>query len=243
MTKKKGLKERMAEKRKEIADRSKNGSVIFLKEGTTRIRVLPVGEDNDFSVEATHFYLGQEIKGVFSPSTLEKPCPILEKYNELKEGSAEDKDLAKTFYPKKKYLVPCLIYKDEKGKEIDEERSGKLVMIPSSIFGQILDSFLDTEFGDFTDSDTGYDIKLIRSGKGKTDTEYSIRPMPSSKVKSKKWRKEIDLNKLVEEAIPSYEEAEDKLAQFLVESGNDGGSSKPKKKKKGSKKKKGQGDV
>lgn len=240
MTKKskKGLKERIAEKRQEIKDRSQTGNVIFIKEGELRIRIQPVGEENDFSVEATHFYLGNEIKGVFSPLTIGNDCPIMEKYKELKEGSSEDKDLAKTFYPKKKYLVPAIVYKDAKGKEIDEEKSGKLVMIPSSIFGQILDYFLDPEFGDFTDPDEGYDIKLVRSGKGKTDTEYSVRPCRASSIKVKKWRQEIDLDKRVEEAIPSYEEAEDKLAQFLAEKPEE---SSKKKKKKGNKKK--QGDV
>ncbi len=227
------LKERIKKKRQEIKDRSKSGSVVFLKQGTTRIRILPVGDEKDFSVEATHFYLGSEIKGVFSPITIGLDCPIMEKYNELKEGSAGDKDLAKTFYPKKKYLVPAIVYKDEKGTEIDEERSGKLVMIPSSVFGQILDAFLDTEFGDFTDPLNGYDIKLIRTGTGKTDTEYSMFPMPKSKVKSKKWRKEVDLDALVKEAIPTYADAEDKLAQFLVSGEEDSKSSSSSKKSQG----------
>ena len=155
------LKERMLKKKEELKARGSKGDIIYLKEGTLRVRPLPVGDENDFVVEVTQFYLGAEIKGVYSPSTFGLPCAIMEKYNELKESSdPDDKELAKKFVPKKKYLMPVVVFADEKGKQIDKEKSGRMVQLTNGLYQEIIDLYLDEdEWGDMTDTEEGYDLK------------------------------------------------------------------------------------
>lgn len=218
--KRKSLKERLADKRKRLAQRGGADGLIFLKEGTLRVRILNVGKEKDFSIEVIQFYLGPEIKGVFSPATFGDRCAIMEKYEELKASKKKsDKDLAKLLVPKKKSLIPVLAYKDTQGKEVDPDSIGKLVPVSNGLCGQIIDYFLDEdEWGDFMDDETGYDFKWIRSGSGKFDTEYSAKPCKNTPAPKQIRGKVFDLEAMVKAIMPSFEETEEKLAEFL--SGN-----------------------
>ena len=180
------LKERLAKRRKKLAERSGQSGIVFIKEGTTRIRILPVGEEEDWALEMTHFYLGSKIKGVFSAASLGDECPVQEKYDELREGNDDEKELAKSFTPRTKYLVPAIVYEDERGKKIDAEKSGQLVMLTPTIYGEVIDMFLDPDLGDFTDPSDGYDLKVKRTGTGKMDTEYTVSAMRPSET-PKDW--------------------------------------------------------
>lgn len=216
------LKEKLAKRRQQISERSERGNIIYPKEGTIRFRVLPVGEDNDWAQEVTQFYLGPEIQGVFSPSTFGESCPIMEAYKELKESKKDsEKDLAKTLSPRKKYLVPVVVFADDRGNKIDEEKSNRLLQLPSGIYAEMIDNFLDPDLGDFTDPAAGYDYKLKRTGKGKMDTVYTITPMRPSAL-PEKYHKEFDLETAVRKEMLSYDRMQEKLDQFLV-----GGPAKP----------------
>lgn len=215
---KKSLKERLEKKRQEIQERASSGTgnLIFIKPGTYRVRVLPVGEDEEFAYEITHMYLGPEIKGVISPSSVGDDCPMVDKYQELKaEGDSSNTAVLKALKGKSRFLLPVMVYKDERGKEVDEENSGKLMIITPGLYGQMIDFFLDPDLGDFTDPDEGYDLKIKRTGSGMTDTEYSVSAMRPSKIPAK-WDKPTDLTGLVRSAILPFEEVEDKLAEYLV---------------------------
>lgn len=233
------LAEKLAKRRTEIKDRSAGGSVVFIKEGTMRIRIFPAPDEVDWAVETTGFYLGADIKGVFSADTLGDDCPILEKYKELRDSSkAGDKDIAKSMTPRTKYLVAAIIYEDEKGKNIDKKNSGKLVQIPTGIYNTMLDNYLDPEMGDFTDPKTGYDFKIKRTGKGQQDTSYTLLPMRPSEI-PKEYNKEVDpIDVFTDTVVLSYDDAEGKLAQFLVGGGSTSDDDAPVKKKKKKRRKK-----
>lgn len=238
MAKKESLKERLKKKKKELKERSQGGNIIYQKEGTMRVRLLPTGEDNDFVYEVIQFYLGGEIKGVYSPATVGKPCAIMEKYEELKESDdPEDKELAKKFSPKRKFLAPVLVFSDSKGKKVDDEKSGKLIQLSNNQYQEIIDHYLDVdEWGDMTDPKNGYDIKLSRSGTTLTDTEYSMSPCKNTPI-PKAWAKEVDLEAMVLEALPSYEETLEAINSFLNMGDDDDEDEKPVRKKKTVKKK------
>lgn len=212
------LRERLKKQKKEIQDRSKGmGYNIMSKEGTLRVRIMQVGEDEDFGLEITQFYLGGTIKGVISPSTVDKPCAIMEKYVELSQSKkAADKALAKKLAPKKKFMIPVIIFKDTKGKEIDEEKSGKLLLCTAGVYQSIIDHWLDEEdWGDFTDPVEGYDFKLSRTGTGQFDTEYSVSPCPKSACPKAYKKTIVDPVELLKAILPTYEETQDKLEEFL----------------------------
>ena len=229
-----GLKERLKKKRAELAERGSKGNVLYIKEGTTRIRVLPSQGADDLAAEVTHFYLNETLKGIYSASTFDEDCPALEAYQDLKKSDDEDdQELAKRLTPKQAYLIPVVVYEDDKGKKISEDNSGKLMKIPSGVYQSIIDLFLDEdEWGDMTDPKEGYDIKIIRTGKGRMDTEYTVSPCKNTPL-DKKWaKKTIDLKKMVKALIEPYDTVQAKINQFLgIDDDDDNKKSKKKSKK------------
>lgn len=240
-TTKKSLLERIAEKRKNLKMGSGNFKFFMPKEGVTRYRVLSTGEENDFSMEVTTFYLGKDLGFVISPRTFGEKCAIMKTYDKLSTSKNEDdKQFAAKFKPGKKFLVGAIRYTDEKGKEVDTESGVKLLMLPTGLYGHLLDLYLDVdEAGDFTHPTEGYDIKILRTGKGKMDTEYNLTKCKNTKIASE-FKKPIDLEKMVKEVTPSYEETSELIEKFLnlPDSTEDEQNSDKKEKRKDKKKKK-----
>ena len=224
------LKERLRKKQEALAKAGENkgGSFLFFKPGTIRARPLFVGDDNEFAVEATYFYLGPEIKGVVSPATWGEKCAIMARYKKLKASQDEDdRELAKSFSIKKRYFSPHIKYLDIKGKKVDKEAGVKLACLTNGQYNDLINLFLDDEQGDFTDPKKGYDIKYKRTGTTMTDTEYSLLPCKPTKLPKKYINKIYDPEELLRAVTPTYKETVAFLKQFLNE-----GSSKKKKKKK-----------
>lgn len=229
--------EKMLERKKKLTEKISKGSLIFPKEGTMRVRLLSQGPDKELGVEVIQFY-SQKTGGIISPASFGDPCPFMEKFKELKNSSNEDdQELAKLLTPRRRYVIGGTIYKDEKGKEIDEDKIGKPILIPSSVYQDIIDLYLDEDdWGDMTDPDSGYDIKITRSGKGKMDTTYSVTACPKGKNPKSKFLPTLDLEEMLKNDIPSYDELEEKLNDFLngssdEEQDEDEVEEKPKKKK------------
>lgn len=226
--------DRMLARKKKLAEKGNGSGFIFPKEGTMRVRLVSQGPDKEIGLEVVQFY-NPKIGGIISPATFDEPCPFMDKFKELKSSSDEDDQaLAKMITPRRRYIVGGTLYKDEKGKEIDPDNVRKPILIPRSVYQDIIDLYLDEDdWGDMTDPNDGYDIKITRSGSGKMDTTYSVVACPKGKNPSPKFIEELDLEELVRKQIPSYEDLEDKLNEFLngadVES-DDEEEEKPKKK-------------
>lgn len=239
--KKKSLKEKLEAKKKQLAQRGGGKSMVeYLKdEGTYRVRLLPIlNDDAEFIGEIKSFYLGNDIRTVYSPDTIGEPCALTEAYNELKKSDDEDDaEMAKKMSPRNSYLAPVIFYKDLKGKKVDEERSGKLLKISKGVYSQLIDLYLDDdEWGDLTDPKDGYDIKITRTGKGLMDTEYDAKPCKNSPL-PKKWKTPVDLDQMIKDLIPSYDETVEKRDEFLGLDSDHDEDDEPKKKSKKSKKK------
>ena len=212
-------KERMLARKKDLESRGSGSGFIFPKEGELRIRIKSPGEDQELGMELIQFYLGKDVGAIISPATFNEPCPFMEKYQELKNSSdPSDKELAKDkFIPRRKYVIGGIIFKDNKGKEVDYEGKDRMIMIPRSVYQDIIDLYLDEdEAGDMTDPDNGYDIKIIRSGSGLTDTNYSTRACKNTSL-DKRYRGTVELEDMVRTQIKSYDELEDILAKYLNE--------------------------
>lgn len=234
MAKAVSLKDRLKKKRDELATRGGGDSnVLYVKEGSVRVRILPI-EKEELAAEVTHFYLNEKLKGIYSAVTVGEPCPAQEAYNELKKSKdPEDQELAKKLVPKKAYLIPVLVYADEKGKEIDKDKSGKLMKIANGVYQSIIDLYLDEdEWGDMTDPKKGYDIKIKRTGKGKLDTEYSVSACKNTPLAKEYAKKKIDLDGMVRSLIEPYDVVQEKIDEFLNLDADDDDDDKPKKKKK-----------
>lgn len=211
-------KEKMLARKKALESKGNSGGLVFPKEGTTRVRIKSPGDDQELGFEVVQFYL-QGIGGFISPATFDEPCPFMEKYQQLKESNDEDdKELAKKLVPRRRFIIGGIIYKDDKGTEVDYEGQDKGVLIAGSVYQDIIDLYLDEdEAGDMTDPINGYDIKITRSGSGRFDTTYSVRACKPTKL-DKAYRKPMDLEKIVRNQIKSYDELEEELNKFLNES-------------------------
>lgn len=228
-------KDKMLARKKQLESKSNGSGLVFPKEGTLRMRIKSPGDDQELGIELIQFYLNKDLGGVISPATFDEPCPFMEKYQELKNSKdPDDQELAKMLVPRRKYVVGGIVYSDEKGTKVDYEGKDKGVLIPRSVYQDIIDLYLDEdEAGDMTDPRTGYDIKIIRSGSGKNDTTYSARACKPTKL-DKKYSGNVDLESIVRSQIKDYDELEEILASFLKEGrDSDEEDEKPKKKKKG----------
>lgn len=227
--------EKMLARKKKLEEKGSGNGLIFPKEGTLRMRIKSPGDDQELGMEVVQFYI-PGVGGVISPATFDEPCPFMEKYEELKQSKDEDdKELAKRLIPRRRYVIGGIIYKDDKGTGVDYEGQNRGVLIAGAVYQDIIDLYLDEdEAGDMTDPVTGYDIKITRSGSGKFDTTYSVRQCKPSKL-DKKYRSDLDLEKIVRDQIKPYDELEDELNKFLNEAPDDGDEDDaPKKKKKSS---------
>ena len=234
--------ERMMKRKEDLAKKSGKG-LIFPKGGVTRIRIKNPGDDQEIGLEVIQFYLGAELGGIISPASFDEPCPFMEMYEELKASKdSKDKALAGKLVPKRKYIIGGDVYRDDKGKEIDQDKLNRGVMVPRGVYQDIIDLYLDEdEWGNMTDFLEGYDIKINRSGTTMTDTSYSVTPC-SKKPIPKERRTNIDLEEIVRKEIKSYEDLEELLSKYMVTAGDDlddDDEETPKKKKKvdGAKKK------
>ena len=224
MAKKKSLRDRLTDKKKQLASGKSGGFIMRQKdEGTIRFRILPTGEDNDFAMELTTFWLSQDAGEIISPSTFGEPCPAMEKYLELKESKdPDDIELTKKLVPRKKYVIPVIMYKDSKGSEVDEEQSNRLLQISNGIYQEIIDFYLDEdEWGDMTNPKEGYDLKQTRTGKGKNDTKYTINTCKNTPLPKAYSKTVIDLEEMAKKYADTYESALAKLENFLGTTGDD----------------------
>lgn len=235
MAKKQSLKQRLAEKKKELQKKGSGGGYILRQkeEGTVRLRLLPVGEDNDIAFEIISFWLG-DAGEVLSPATFGEPCALMEEYTKLKNSSdPDDMDIAKKLVPRSKYVIPVIMYKDDKGKTVDAENSKRLFQIAGGTYQDIIDLYLDEdEWGDMTNPKEGYDIKITRTGKGKNDTKYSVMACKNTPLPKEYQKEVIDLEAMVKAKCSSYEETVQKRNAFMGSSDEDEEDEKPKKNRK-----------
>lgn len=225
--------EKLKARRKKLEEKGNSGGFdfFFIKEGTIRMRPLPVAEDEEIAMDIITFYLGSDIGRVISPATFGEPCAIMETYQELKDGDEDDKELASKFKPQTRYVQPHIRFKDLKGKEVDDEQGAKLLLLTSGQYQDNIDLFLDEENGDFTDPKEGYDLKYKRTGTGQFDTEYSVLPCRPTKL-PKKYNKIYNIEEMVRAIMPTYDKTQEFIDKFLgVSSGDEEEAPKKKKKK------------
>lgn len=242
---KKTLKEKLQERKQQLKSKGNGGKFIFLKAGdTVRGRIVPTDGESEFIMEVEHFYLGQEVGGFISPHTFGMPCAVYEKYQELKKSKdPDDKDLAAKINFKSKYAIPLLVATSQKGGEYEPDV--RYILASSGIYSSIIDLYLDEdEWGDMTDWEEGYDLKFTREGSGRTDTTYEVKPCkPSSVPKKFRLKEAYSIEEAIKGMLPSYEETEGYINQFMGTSSSDDddeddmGDTKKKKEKKSVKKK------
>lgn len=231
---KKSLIERLKEKKTKLSRNNGKRLITYPEQGTTRYRVLPPGPEKDFSVELITMYIPDagegEQKSHLSPASFGEKCAVMEAYNKLAKSKKEvDMEMAKKMRPKRKQGMAVIKYADVNGKNIDADFGVKILAVPNSVVGELIDYYTDpTDGGDFTDPVQGADIKVTRTGE-KLNTEYSVRVCKPTKL-SKEYAKQLfDPEAMVREILPTYDESV-VIAEKIF--GSKASSSTPAKKKK-----------
>lgn len=143
------------------------------------VRILPWPDGNDgqpFKERAFYYNIGGG-KPILAPMQFNKPDPIQMLITKLRnEGTPASLELAKQFYPKRKYFAPVII----RG---EEDQGPKLWSLNKESVTDILNLVLG-EAGDVTDVKEGRDlvVKCVPSGKkfnGRDVAKIGIQPKMS----------------------------------------------------------------
>jgi len=174
------------------------------------IRILP-GKDYLTNPESiffkkikVHWGVGPEKRRVMCRQTLTQQkepvyCPVCEWAASLQNSNKkEDVVLGKELQAQDRYVMNIIdIAEPEKGVQIFECGKG--------LFNDILQLFLDEEYGDIDDLNTGRNVKIERVGSTKFDTRYSVMPAAQqSRVNPRVMEKVYDLDVLYK--VPEVDE-------------------------------------
>ena len=192
--------------------RSGNTQFWTPKEGANTIRILPPWrpDGDEFWEEAgSHWSVGPGNKMFYCPNkTNGASCYLCEVVEDLLTSEYEE-DLDKASRMKARTSILYNIV-DLKEPEVGVQvyRSGV------KVFEQLLQYASDSEWGDFTDPDEGFDVVIRRTGEG-ISTQYSVALKRSpSPIQDPNWLDQLkDLHSLVQFAT----EAEMKAALEGVE--------------------------
>lgn len=156
------------------------------KEGQNSFRVLRAKEGDPWYVDVeVHYGLGPEGKDRV-PCLLflgEANCPACDDIAKLKSSSSQsDRDRADKIKPSHHCLINIL--------DLDAIGKGVQIWAASETKAfELMEYYIDPEWGDFTHPKTGYEIRMKRTGTGRNDTSYgaiklakSPSPLPDAKT-------------------------------------------------------------
>lgn len=160
---------------------SKRTSFMKLKQGRNIVRVLPPmkGQSSPFQVVFQHYVdlPGQEspVQFVCPRMMAKKECPIcsqMEKYRTSSEATERNK--VARLAPKRRIYANVLDRSDPNPRPL-------VVSFGRMVYDQLNALRRDaTAGGDFTHPLTGFDVVIERTGSGKNDTRYAVRPARNS---------------------------------------------------------------
>lgn len=200
---------------------------LITKEGTSLVRLLPAknDEENFYAETAIHRMENDgQFKNYHCPRVKGDKCPLCDVYFALWKTPSEDNhNLARSIKARKRYYLNAV-----------ERDSGtvKILSIGMKLFGQILDTFFDDDYGDITDLKTGFDFKVVKDTNGAFPNydKSAPKPRPSEAGTASEiatWMDELhDIQNLVK--IAEYDEL--KQLALMVEAKAEGmsmASSKP----------------
>jgi len=186
---------------------------MFLRDGENIVRFLPPwSSDLVALLETWVHYVGREF--FYCPRYVAKlPCPICE-YVESRGGrqAAVTDSQVRSLLVKQRYLANVV--------DLNRPEMGvRILMYPRTVHLSLLDLVRDdVEFGDFTDWQKGYPIKITRtqSGGARHMRQYAVYPMTSKRgpVEERYLRELYNLFEVTK--VKPYSELKEILENFLL---------------------------
>ncbi len=172
--------------------------------GRTTIRILPEagGMDYFFVEVGSHYLGGKPHKCPKICTDGAEECPICDVNEALFQ--AGDKEAAKDFRASRSFWMNIVV----RGKE----ENGPAIFTPGVLIFQNLVSLIaDPDYGDITDIEEGFDIKIDREGEGR-QTKYQVRaarnpsPLSDDEDDAEEWLEAAkDLQEFVSSQVLDYD--------------------------------------
>ena len=194
------------------------------EEETVRIIAFPDNDGQPFMERYFYYNIGNN-PGLLAPYQFGKPDPFQELITKLRaDDTKESYELAKKLYPKMRSYAAVIV----RG---EEDKGVRLWSFGKTVYQDLLKIMLDSDYGDITDVNEGFDIKVSCSKQpGRMWAETSVRPRPkatalaSSKKQAKEWIDNIpNLDEMY--SCKSYEELEKIINAWLEDPEDSSGTS------------------
>lgn len=186
--------------------------------GKQVIRIVPSPHSPDNPFFELYFHYGINGKNYVSPASFDRPDPIVEFANKLKQSKDKDEwKRGRALEPKLRTYMPIIV----RGKESE---GIKFWGVGKQIFQEILTLIADEDYGDITDLKAGRDITVTfktkeEAGKDFPETTILVKPNQSPAFDLKdpamqeKWKNQKKITELFPE--PTYEELEAAFDAYL----------------------------
>jgi hypothetical protein len=154
---------------KQSSNSGGSGTSLFFKPsvGKQVVRVVPSKYNSDIPFTEMLFYYGIGNRVMASPQNWGEKDPIQEFTKQLRQsGDKENWRLAKKLDAKTRIFAPIVV----RGQE---DEGVKLWQFGKEVYQDFLNMAYDEEIGDYTDINSGRDIKLTTVGPEVTGTPYN----------------------------------------------------------------------
>ena len=171
------IKARLASFEKKEKKTSKSKDFTWKPTGEHTIRIVPYQyqPDDPFIPLKFHYSFGGTTMNYLSPSSFNKPDPIVELAERLKKNKDTWKQ-GRDLEPKLRTYVPVIV----RG---EEEKGVRFWGFGVQIYKQLMETMSEPDYGDITSLTEGYDIKVTFKSKEEVKKDYPettimIKPKP-----------------------------------------------------------------
>ena len=190
------------------------------------IRIVPSQHQPENPFFELKFHYGLNNKTFLSPSTFNRPDPVLELSEHLKKSGDKDQwRLGRSLEPKLRTYVPIIV----RG---EEEKGVRFWGFGQTVYKALLGIMADPDYGDVSDLNSGFDFTVeCKEVAGKQYPDTSIlpkpRPCPVIDPKHPKAKELMELitqkqaNILEVYEVASYEDLKNNLEQYLAKKDGD----------------------
>lgn len=144
--------------------------------GESIVRILPTSDGDPFKALHFHYNVGKANGFLCPKRNFGDDCPVCGFATQLyRSGIDEDMKAAKEMFVRERFFSFVIV----RGKE---DEGVKLWGYGKRVYEKLLSFMLDPDYGDFTDVESGRDIKVNVTktpGKSFNDTDVSLRPKES----------------------------------------------------------------
>jgi hypothetical protein len=160
---------------------STGGQYLKMEIGNTyEIRILPTPDGDPFKQYFVHYRVGDS-QPFLSPKKNFNEDDALDRFVRklYDEGSEESRNMARDLSAKARFFSPVIV----RGQE---DEGPKVWSYSKTVYQELLKTVLDPDFGDITDPNTGFDLKVTYDKpNGKMYPETVVRPRPKASKLSK----------------------------------------------------------